>query len=152
MRNAAGIRKASLAQFDRTFAVTSLLEAVAVLIGLFGISVGCSSQVLARRAEFGMLRHIGVTRGQIAALLGIEGLLAGAIGITYGLVTGGAINLVLIHVINRQSFHWSMDLHVPVLALVLVSAVLVLAATGTAMASGRRAMTGQPIAAVKDDW
>jgi len=129
-----------------------LLEAVAVLIGLFGISVGFSSQVLARRAEFGMLRHIGVTRGQIAALLGIEGLLAGAIGIAYGLATGGAISLVLIHVINRQSFHWSMDLHVPVLPLVLVSAVLVLAATGTAMASGRRAMSGQPIAAVKEDW
>ena len=66
VRNAAGIRKASLALFDRTFAVTYLLEAVAVLIGLFGISVGFSSQVLARRAEFGMLRHVGVTRGQIA--------------------------------------------------------------------------------------
>jgi putative ABC transport system permease protein len=152
VRNAAGIRRASLAQFDRTFAVTYLLEAVAVLIGLFGISVGFSSQVLARRAEFGMLRHLGVTRGQIAALLGIEGLLAGAIGIVYGLLTGGAISLVLIHVINRQSFHWSMDLHVPVLPLLLVSAILVLAATGTAMASGRRAMTGQPIAAVKEDW
>jgi putative ABC transport system permease protein len=152
VRDAAGIRKASLALFDRTFAVTYLLEAVAVLIGLFGISVGFSSQVLARRAEFGMLRHIGVTRGQIAALLGIEGLLAGVLGIAYGLVTGGAISLVLIHVINRQSFHWSMDLHVPVLPLVLVSAVLILAATGTAMASGRRAMTGQPIAAVKEDW
>ncbi|MBK7471803.1 MAG: ABC transporter permease [Betaproteobacteria bacterium] len=81
VRDAAGIRRVSLALFDRTFAVTYLLEAVAVLIGLFGISVGFSSQVLARRAEFGMLRHVGVTRRQIAALLGIEGLLAGATGI-----------------------------------------------------------------------
>ena len=152
VRDATGIRAASLALFDRTFAVTYLLEAVSVLIGLFGISVGFSSQVLARRAEFGMLRHVGVTRGQIAALLGIEGLLAGAIGIAYGLLTGGAISVVLIHVINRQSFHWSMDLHVPALPLLLVSAVLVLAATATAIASGRRAMTGQPIAAVKEDW
>jgi hypothetical protein len=51
--------------FDRTFAVTYLLEAVAVLIGLFGISASTSSQVLARRGEFGMLRHLGVTRGEI---------------------------------------------------------------------------------------
>ncbi|MBP8296072.1 MAG: ABC transporter permease [Burkholderiales bacterium] len=152
VRDAAGIRRVSLALFDRTFAVTYLLEAVAVLIGLFGISVGFSSQVLARRAEFGMLRHVGVTRRQIAALLGIEGLLAGATGIAYGLVTGGAISLILIHVVNRQSFHWSMDLHVPVLALAAVSAVLVLAATATAVASGRQAMSGQPIAAVKEDW
>ena len=152
VRDAAGIRRISLALFDRTFAVTYLLEAVAVLIGLFGISVGFSSQVLARRAEFGMLRHVGVTRRQIAALLGIEGLLAGATGIAYGLVTGGAISLILIHVVNRQSFHWSMDLHVPVFALAAVSAVLILAATATAVASGRQAMSGQPIAAVKEDW
>ncbi|MEP7085198.1 MAG: ABC transporter permease, partial [Betaproteobacteria bacterium] len=152
IRNTASIRDASLALFDRTFAVTYLLEAVAVLIGLFGISVGFSSQVLARRAEFGMLRHIGVTRAQIAALLGIEGLLAGCIGVAWGLVTGAAISVVLIRVINRQSFHLSMDLHVPVLPLILVSIALVLAATATAMLSGRRAMTGQPIAGVREDW
>ena len=99
-----------------------------------------------------MLRYIGVTRRQIAALLAIEGLIAGIVGIVYGLVTGGAISVLLVHVINRQSFHWSMDIHVPVGALLALSAVLVLAATVTAVASGRQAMTGQPIAAVKDDW
>jgi putative ABC transport system permease protein len=152
VRDVATIRRASLALFDRTFAVTYVLEGVAVLIGLFGISVGFSSQVLARRAEFGMLRHIGVTRAQIGQLLGIEGLLAGAIGVTYGLVTGGLISIVLIRVINRQSFHWSMDLHVPVAALLAISVVLVLTAAATAMFSGRNAMGTQPIAAVKDDW
>jgi putative ABC transport system permease protein len=152
IRDAASIRRISLSIFDRTFAVTYLLEGVAVLIGLFGISVGFGSQVLARRGEFGVLRHIGVTRGQIAALLGIEGLAAGIVGIIYGLATGGAISVLLVHVINRQSFHWSMDMHVPGLALLGVSAVLVGAATVTAIISGRQAMTGQPIAAVKEDW
>jgi ABC-type antimicrobial peptide transport system permease subunit len=64
------IRQRSLALFDRTFAVTYLLEAVAVLIGLFGISASTSSQVLARRGEFGMLRHLGVTRREIGRMLG----------------------------------------------------------------------------------
>ena len=152
IRDAASIRRVSLSMFDRTFAVTWLLEGVAVLIGLFGISVGFGSQVLARRGEFGVLRHIGVTRGQIAALLGIEGLAAGIVGIVYGLATGGAISVLLVHVINRQSFHWSMDMHVPGLALLGVSVVLVVAATFTAIVSGRQAMTGEPIAAVKEDW
>ncbi|MEP6702305.1 MAG: FtsX-like permease family protein, partial [Betaproteobacteria bacterium] len=152
VRDVATIRNGSLALFDRTFAVTYVLEAVSVLIGLFGISVGFSSQVLARRAEFGLLRHIGVTRRQIAQLLGIEGLLAGMIGIAYGLVTGGAISVVLIRVINRQSFHWSMDIHVPVLALLAISTILILSATATAMFSGRSAMGTRPIAAVKEDW
>jgi len=67
------IRRLSLRVFDRTFAVTYLLEAVAVLIGLFGISASTSSQVLARRGEFGMLRHLGVTRGEIGRMLAVEG-------------------------------------------------------------------------------
>jgi putative ABC transport system permease protein len=152
VRDVATIRRGSLALFDRTFAVTYVLEAVAVLIGLFGISVGFSSQVLARRAEFGVLRHLGVTRGQIIQLLGLEGLLAGAIGTLYGLITGAAISVVLIRVINRQSFHWSMDLHLPLVPLLAISAVLALTATVTAMWSGRGAMSTQPINAVKEDW
>ena len=49
--------------------MTYLLEFVAVLIGLFGIAAGMSAQVLARRGEFGALRHLGFTRAQIAAML-----------------------------------------------------------------------------------
>ena len=58
------IRIRSLSVFDRTFAVTYGLEVIAVLIGLFGVSVSFSAQVLARRREFGVLRHIGMTRAR----------------------------------------------------------------------------------------
>ncbi|HJV74590.1 MAG TPA: FtsX-like permease family protein, partial [Noviherbaspirillum sp.] len=62
------IRAASLRIFDRSFAVTYLLEAVAILIGLFGIAATFSAQTLSRAKEFGMLRHIGMTRRQILAM------------------------------------------------------------------------------------
>ena len=146
------IRRRSLAAFDRTFAVTYLLEAVAVLIGLFGISASTSSQVLARRGEFGMLRHLGVTRAEIGRMLAFEGAALGAIGVAAGLFFGGAISLILIFVVNRQSFHWTMDLHVPWLGLALLSAVLVAAAAATAAISGRGAMGPDVVRAVKEDW
>ncbi|HEX9206943.1 MAG TPA: FtsX-like permease family protein [Steroidobacteraceae bacterium] len=146
------IRKKSLAVFDRTFAVTYLLEAVAVLIGLFGISASTSSQVLARRGEFGMLRHLGVTRGEVGRMLAFEGAALGTIGVVAGLVVGGAISLILIFVVNRQSFHWTMDVHVPWVGLVALSAVLIAAAAGTAAFSGRRAMGDDVVRAVKEDW
>lgn len=146
------IRQRSLALFDRTFAVTYLLEAVAVLIGLLGISASMSSQVLARRGEFGMLRHLGVTRREIGRMLAFEGAALGTIGVLAGLVVGGVISLVLIFVVNRQSFHWTMDLHVPWLALAVLSGVLVAAAAVTAMVSGRRAMGDDVVRAVKEDW
>src|SRR6266705_3495508 len=82
------IRDISLRIFDRTFAVTYALEAVAVIIGLFGLSSSFGALVLARRREFGMLRHIGVTRGQIGAMLAAEGALVSALGLAVGVGLG----------------------------------------------------------------
>jgi len=146
------IRRRSLQVFDRTFAVTYLLEAVAVLIGLFGVSVSTSSQVLARRGEFGMLRHLGIMRSEIGRMLAFEGASLGAIGVATGLVVGGLVSLILIYVVNRQSFHWTMDVHVPWGLLGLLSVVLVAAASFTATLSGRQAMSADVIDAVKEDW
>ncbi len=146
------IRRRSLAVFDRTFAVTYVLEGVAVLIGLFGISAATSAQVLARRAEFGMLRHVGTLRREIAGMLAFEGAVQGALGVLAGLVVGGLVSLVLIYVVNRQSFHWTMDLHVPWGALAALSAALIAAAAATAAVSGRLAMTADVVRAVREDW
>jgi len=146
------IRRASLAIFDRSFAVTYALEAVAVLVGLFGLSASVGAIVLARRREFGMLRHLGMTRGQIGAMLAAEGGLLALLGVAAGLVLGGAISLILIHVVNRQSFNWSMDLHPPYLLIVVLSLVLVFLSAITAFLSGREATGIGPVRAVKEDW
>ena len=146
------LRQLSLAAFDRTFAVTYLLELVAVVIGLLGISASTSAQVLARRGEFGVLRYLGFTRRQIAATLGIEGLLLGTVGVVVGLLTGGVVSLILIYVVNRQSFHWSMDVFVPYPALALLSVIVAGSAAAIAIVSGRSAMSGDVVAAVKEDW
>jgi len=146
------IRRVSLAIFDRSFAVTYALEAVAVLVGLFGLSASVGAIVLARRREFGMLRHLGMTRRQIGAMLAAEGGLLALLGVAAGLVLGGAISLILIHVVNRQSFNWSMDLHPPYGLLVCLSLVLVFLAAVTAWLSGREATGIGPVRAVKEDW
>jgi putative ABC transport system permease protein len=146
------IREASLRIFDRTFAVTYALEFVAVVIGLFGLSSSFGALVLARRREFGVLRHIGMTRRQIGVMLAGEGLTVGALGLAVGLALGWIISLVLIDVVNPQSFHWGMDLHMPWGLLGEFVAVMLTMATLTAIASGRAAMSGESVRAVKEDW
>ena len=148
----AEIRQLSLSIFDRTFAVTYVLEACAILIGLFGLSAAVAGQVAARRREFGMLRHIGMTRRQIGAMLASEGLLSAALGLGAGLIPGWLISLILVHVINRQSFHWSMELHIPWEVLGGLALALLLSATLTAALSGRRAMGTDVVRAVREDW
>lgn len=150
--DSSGIRTRSLHIFDRTFAVTYALEAVAILIGLFGVSVSFSAQAAARRGEFGMLRHVGMTRGEVAAMIGAEGLLMSTLATGFGLILGWVMSLVLIFVVNRQSFHWSMELHVPWLPLAIIAAALIVLAGLTAVLSGRQAMSGDVLQAVKEDW
>jgi len=146
------IRSLSLRIFDRSFAVTYAMEAVAVLVGLFGLSSSLGAIVLARRREFGVLRHLGLTRGQIRGMLAAEGGLLALVGSAAGLAAGAAISLVLVYVINRQSFHWSMELHPPYLFLTGLTLVLLALAVLTAILSGREAMGMGPVRAVREDW
>jgi len=146
------IREVSLRIFDRSFAVTYAMEAVAVLVGLFGLSSSLGAIVLARRREFGVLRHLGLTRGQIRAMLAAEGGLLALVGSVAGLAAGAAISLVLVYVINRQSFHWSMELHPPYLLLLGFVFILVFLAILTAVISGKEAMGMAPVRAVREDW
>jgi putative ABC transport system permease protein len=146
------IRDLSLKAFDRTFAVTYALELAAVVIGLFGLSSSFGALVLARRREFGLLRHIGMTRGQIGTMLAVEGMVVSGIGLIIGFLLGWVISLVLIHVVNRQSFHWSMELSVPWTVLAGSALPIIALSTLTAVVMGRQAMGTRAILAVKEDW
>ncbi|HEU5179124.1 MAG TPA: FtsX-like permease family protein, partial [Burkholderiales bacterium] len=108
--------------------------------------------VLARRREFGVLRHLGLTRGQIRTMLATEGGLLALVGAAAGLAAGAAIALVLVYVVNRQSFHWSMEFHPPYGLLFLLVVILVGLAVLTAILSGREATGMGPVRAVREDW
>ncbi|MGJ3700720.1 FtsX-like permease family protein [Variovorax sp. AFSI2.2] len=146
------IRATSLRIFDRSFAVTYWLQAVAIAIGLFGIAASFSAQVLARRKEFGLLAHLGFTRRQVLAVVAGEGAAWTAIGAVAGLLLGLAVSVVLVKVVNPQSFHWTMDLLVPWERLLVLCAAVVAAGTVTAWMAGRAAAGKDVVLAVKEDW
>ena len=146
------LRMASLRIFDRSFAVTYWLQAVAIAIGLFGIAASFSAQVLARRKEFGLLAHLGLTRRQILAVVAGEGAAWTLIGSLAGLALGLVVSVILVHVVNPQSFHWTMDLLVPWARLLVLCAAVVVAGTLTAWLAGRAAASHDAVLAVKEDW
>jgi putative ABC transport system permease protein len=146
------IRATSLRIFDRSFAVTYWLQAVAIGIGLFGVAASFSAQVLARRKEFGLLAHLGLTRRQILAVVAGEGAAWTLVGSAAGLALGIAVSMVLVFVVNPQSFHWTMDLRLPWLRLSLLCLAVVLAGTATAWLAGRAAAGRNAVLAVKEDW
>jgi putative ABC transport system permease protein len=150
--SSADLKRLSLRIFDRSFAVTYYLQAVAIAIGLVGIAASLSAQVLARRKEFGLLAHLGLTRAQVVAVVAGEGAAWVAAGTLAGLLLGLAVSMVLVFVVNPQSFHWTMDLVLPFGRLALLCAAVMLAGTATAAFSARRAAGQAAVLSVKEDW
>lgn len=146
------IRTLSLNIFDRSFAITYLLEGVAIVIGLLGVGASFSSQALSRIREFGMLRHVGMTRRQILGMLAVEGGLLTALGTALGFGLGWCISLILVFIVNPQSFHWTMQLSLPWGMLAALALTLMFSAALTAVASARHAVSGNAINAVREDW
>lgn len=152
MSNAAGIRDIALGLFDRSFAITYGLEAVAIFIGMVGVGATFAAQVGTRVKEFGMLRHIGFGRREIIKMLAYEGLLLGIVGLAAGLLSGFAISQILVHVINPQSFNLTMKTAIPYMLLLGISATLLITSGLTAIFAGRRAAAADALRAVNEDW
>jgi putative ABC transport system permease protein len=107
------LRKEILDIFDRTFVLTYVLEAIAVLVAVLGIVNTLVTAVLERRREFATLRAIGATTRQVERLVLWEAAYLGLIGAVLGVVGGLLLALILIHVINKQSFGWTIQMTVP---------------------------------------
>jgi putative ABC transport system permease protein len=146
------LRRISLAIFDRSFAVTYYLQAVAIAIGLVGIAASLSAQVLARRKEFGLLAHLGLTRRHVIGIVAGESAGWLAAGTLVGLVLGLAISVVLVKVVNPQSFHWTMDLVLPWARLLALCGAVMAAGIATAAFAARSAAARSAVLSVKEDW
>ena len=148
----AQLKTLSLQIFDRSFAVTRYLQAVAIAIGLAGVAASLSAQVLARRREFGLLAHLGLTRAQVLWLVTLEALCWLLAGVIVGVGLGLAISAVLVLIVNPQSFHWTMDWQVPVPQVAALAAAVLVAGGATSWLAARQAASAEAVRSVKEDW
>ncbi len=124
------LRAQAIQIFDRTFAITYALEVVAVIVAVIGIAGAMLALVIDRRRELGLLRFLGAAVPQIRKLILVEAGLIGLLANVAGLALGVVLSLLLIFVINKQSFGWTIRFHWPVavllgaLSLVYVATVL----------------------------
>ena len=110
----AEIRRAALTIFDRTFAITYALEAVSIFVAVMGIAGALLALVIDRRRELGLLRFLGASKRQVQRLILFEAGLLGLLANAAGLALGVALSLLLVFVINKQSFGWTIQFHWPV--------------------------------------
>ncbi len=108
------LRAEAIRIFDRTFAISYALEAVAVIVAVMGIAGALLALVIDRRRELGLLRFLGAATGQVRKLILVEAGLLGLLANLAGLALGFALSLILIYVVNKQSFGWTIRFHWPV--------------------------------------
>jgi putative ABC transport system permease protein len=114
--------------FDATFAITYGLEAVAIVVAVLGITATLVTLILERRRELAVLRLVGADLGQVRRMIVVEAGMLGLASQVLGGLAGLLLSLLLIYVINVQSFGWTIQFHLPVVFLLQAMAV-VLAAT-----------------------
>ncbi len=132
----ASLRNAALALFDRTFAVTYALEAVAIAVAVLGVFSTLLALVLERRREIGLLRVLGASSARISRAVRYEAAALSTLGIALGVFAGAAMGWILIHVVNKQSFGWTIRTDVP---WGFLAGALALVALATLSAAGRPA-------------
>jgi putative ABC transport system permease protein len=145
------LRRGAIQIFDRTFRITYALEAVAVIVAVMGIAGALLAMVIDRRREFALLRFLGAAQSQIRSIIlceaGLLGLLANAIG----LVLGTLLSLILVFVINKQSFGWTIQFHWPVVLLLLALSGIYLATVVAGLYPARTATRMNPIEVIHED-
>jgi putative ABC transport system permease protein len=135
------LRRGAIAIFDRTFAITWALEAVAIVVAMLGAANSLLALVLDRRRELGLLRYLGASARQVSRMILTEAAFLGAMALLLGLALGFALSLLLVFVVNKQSFGWTIQFHPPLAllagAFLLVWCVTVLAGLYPARVASR---------------
>ena len=145
------LRAQAVQIFDRTFAITYALEAVAVLVAVLGVAGALLALVMDRRREFGLLRYLGATSAQIRKLILVEAGLLGVLANLSGVALGFFLSLILIFVINKQSFGWTIRLHWPVAVILGATSVVFLATLLAGYYPARIAVRLNPLEAVHEE-
>ncbi len=105
--------------FDQTFAITYALQLIAIVVAVLAVVNTFSAAIMERRREIGILRCIGLFRSQVRKMILVEAGIVGGVGCLLGVITGTLLALILIFVINKQSFGWSIHFHVPLVSILL---------------------------------
>ena len=147
----AGLREEALRIFDRSFAVTTLLRTLAIAVAALGVTLSLTALGVERTREIGILRATGASRAQILRTIMFESAYLGATGITLGIVTGFAVALILMQVINRAFFGWTIDWHTPYPSLIYVTLGMILACLLASLPPAWRASRLPPAEALRSE-
>jgi putative ABC transport system permease protein len=143
------LRRRVMEIFDQTFAVTSVLRAIAVVVAIAGVLLSLTTLVVEREREIGILRSQGASCGQVRGLILSEAAMIGLLSAIVGLLCGASMAMVLTWVINKAFFGWTIELRYPLGVLLSTPLWIIPAAVFAAWLPARRASLISPARALR---
>ena len=113
IRNNRELRTEAMRVFDRTFSVTYALHTIAIAVALLSVMNALLALTHESRREFAILRYLGATGSQLRKVVLTQAVILGACGSIAGIAVGYVLSLLLVNVINRQSFGWTIQMLIP---------------------------------------
>ena len=147
----AEIRKQVMTIFDQTFMITYALLGVAIVVAVLGIVNTLAALILERTRELALLRVGGLSARELRTMLVLESTILGVASTATGLVMGYALSWILINVINKQSFGWTIDFYTPATLIAASLAVTLLASALAGLAPARLANRIHIASAIKSE-
>lgn len=151
VRSNRALKDASLEVFDRTFGVTNVLRALSVLIAFAGVLNALMAIQLERGREHAVMRAVGLTPIQAFGLISGESAVIGGIAGCLAVPLGLAQALVLIHVVNRRSFGWTMQTFIDPWILLQAVALALAASVLAGFYPAARLAGSSPAAALREE-
>jgi putative ABC transport system permease protein len=133
------LRNEILKIFDQTFAITYSLEFIAIIVAILGIINSLNALMIERQRDIGILRAVGGFRKQIEKTVLIEAGMIGFFSLILGLLCGFLLSLLLIYVINRQSFGWTIQFSIPLWSLIESGLVVMVTSIGAGLIPAQKA-------------
>jgi putative ABC transport system permease protein len=137
--------------FDQTFTITYALLGVAIVVAVMGIVNTLAALILERSRELALLRISGLSAGELRTMIVLESTLLGVASTAAGLVMGYALSWILIYVINKQSFGWTIDFYTPVALIAASLGVTLLSSALAGLAPARLARQIDIASAIKSE-
>jgi putative ABC transport system permease protein len=137
--------------FDQTFAITRALDLVAMAVAALGVASTVFAIVLERRREIGVIRALGASQSQVRRVVVWEATLIGILGAALGVAVGFAVSVVLIKVVNVQSFGWTIVFSWRVAEVLAAAALALISAVAAGWIPARHAAKMAYVEALADE-
>ena len=145
------IRREVIRIFDSTFVITYALEVIAMVVAALGILSTLTTLILDRRRATTVMSVLGAADAQIRRVVIVEAIILGGVSLFVGIAAGVLLSLLLVYVINVQSFGWTIQYHFPWFFVLQVSAGVLTASLLAGLYPALRAARGRDIALLREE-